>query len=288
MSPTRWDEAAHALPRRVLYGEHKTDVSPDPSRRPYSFLKIYTKVLGTQLEEALEISSSTNTLGATSKDIHRLRLYKLAMNASKAYLVNINYSQPRKSRSTKAGFYIAYAQNSLMSTDLEYEDHEMPYGSSEHSTIRITLNAKAPGTQLVEVGVYCSGILESSAPLQLLAITRLSVIKAPLVKTGGYDYGVANVQIVQRGHAPHTQRRLAWEWQGSGDKWPAWLPWSATTGPFSYFTLLVNGCWLGVAYCLEFPILDGDNVGSGVELEVRGHLFGGMPIIQPAVARITL
>lgn len=288
MSTTGWEEATHALPTRIMYWEHKVNVSPSPSQGPYSYLEIYTKVLETQQVENMKKYPLKDPPTITSKSMHRLRLYKLAMDAGEAHLVSVNYSRPRISRSVQVGFYIAYAPKLLPSTDLEYNDHEMPYGSSADSTIRTTLNAKAPGTQLVELGVYCSGILESSAPLQLLAMTRLSIVKMPFVKTGGYDYSINNLEIVQRGPAPHTQRRLAWEWQGCRDQWPAWLPWSATTGPFSHFTVSVDGRWLGVAHCLEFPLLDNDHVESDVELHVRGHVFGNMLTIRAVVARVTL
>ena len=288
MSTAGWEEAVRALPTIVMYGEHKADVSPPPTQRPNSFLEIYTKVLGTQLVGDMEEYPSINTPTITSESMHRLCLYKLAMDIGEPHLVSLNYNRPRISRSVQVGFYIAYAPELFNGSDLEYEDHEMPYRSSNYSTIRTTLNAKAPGTRLVGMGIYCSGILESSAPLPLLEMTRLSIVKMPFVEIGGYDYGLDDLEVIQRGQAPHTQRRLAWKWRGSPDQWPTWLPWSATTGPFSHFTITVNGRWLGVVHCLEFPLLESDQVESDVEVHVRGHLFGDMPTSRPVVARVTL
>lgn len=114
----------------------------------------------------------------------------------------------------------------------------------------MSLNYQGAENRLVEFGVYCEYSVEISQPLNLLQIERLVI--SPRHRPMDRDFTSYNVHVIRRGNDAYAGRRLAWQWQGENETWPEWMPWSKTTGPFSYFSISVEGREAGRSYCIEF------------------------------------
>ena len=130
-----------------------------------------------------------------------------------------------------------------------------------------------PGSHLVEIGVFCQDSLHEETR-EILRLESLT-IRTWQVQTQVFHIG--NLYGRQRQQGLNTGARLAWSWSNdSGIPWPAVLPWSATTGPFSHFTVTVNYDCIGLAYATEYPVNIGDwHDVDQIKVDIVGHLFGG-------------
>ncbi len=210
----------------------------------------------------------------------QLCLFKLSMPADGALQAVLRFGKPHVAGSAKVGLFAAYTVTGEQ--DLVYRYSEIPHNVSRDSH-RMSLDYQGDGICLVELGVYCERLVDVFQPLQLLRIERLVI--SPDHRQLDRDFAIYGIHAIQRGKGLDTERRLAWRWRGADDKWPEWLPWSKTTGPFSHFTISVQRREVGKAYCLEFPIRAEDiaeceGSGESVEVRISGTLFGGQEILS--------
>lgn len=181
------------------------------------------------------------------------------------------------------GFYAAYQE--IDCGKLEYRHHatspERPSASSVKAVTRymniteFRLQAPSTGYRLVEFGVFCQDCHFEESDLLLLTLRSLTIRS---YDESDYSFCVSGVTISQSGTGDDVEAQLVWRWEGSRERWPDGIPWSATTGPFSHFTIFIDDKEVGIAHSLEFPLRDEDHEASGdeeVAVSVRGHLFGG-------------
>ena len=271
MSVPDWEKASDGPQTRVLYGE----LPDEPPGAPGGII-VNTKVIGRDEKIAfLEMNSS----GSESRLRYRLCLFKLNMIANRSLAATIRFKCLEAVIGVALGFYMGYTVSD--SENLSY-DHvgllSSFLGQVQDKTIMLSF--PTAGSRLVEFGVYGMGLVEDPNPLALCRILNLTIKPESQVES---TWTVDHVRVVERGTSPYRDQRLAWNWSGSGCSEAACLPWSKTTGPFSYFDVMMDGKELGKAYCMEFPINSEDFhgcEGTRTEVIVRGRLFMGSEIIS--------
>lgn len=234
---------------------------------------VFTKVVGCRKDD----TSPGSFDHATS--LLRLCLFKLNMATNGTLEARLRFSKPHLAGSAKVGLFAAYTVTGEQ--DLVYRYSEIPRNISCDSH-RMSLDYQGNGIRLVEFGVFCERLVDVFQPLELLRIERLVI--SPNHRPLGRDFTIYDIHVIQRGKGPDTETRLAWRWQGADDRWPKWLPWSKTTGPFSHFTISVQRREVGKSYCLEFPVRAEDIEASEatderVEVQISGALFGGEEVL---------
>ena len=274
MSANEWERIGDGPESRYLYGKLGiSDVETFVQRT--SCVQIFTQVTGLKTASGAETTCLNDYLSLSPKFTHRLCLFRLAIDAEDTYLVTVNFNRTRQGRSASVGLYLAYNRATPGVSELRYEDRDLGYNVS---TANITTRARSGDFQLREVGVYCKGNFDSSEPSLLVEIARLVIRKKPLSESADHDFGLQNITIQDWGNGSHKHQRLMWKWRGSRSQWPIELPWSDITGPFSHFTVLSDKRVLGIAHCLEFPLLKEDFPSASEigNFNVIGHSFGGV------------
>ncbi|MCJ1477299.1 hypothetical protein MMC13_005970 [Lambiella insularis] len=292
LRPLFWaevEEAHSRLTTRVVYGAYEQIC--DDAQKFETFLTIYTSSTSDSNPEE-DTLSAFDELRPISTEIIRLCLYKVCVPVADGLSARLVYSKARESRNIDAGFYAAF--KSAIYSDTHYEYYRLPYISSTMSESCFKLARNTPSSTLTEIGVYCGGEIECLKPMRLLHLGRLSVLPIGLLDGGPYDFAVDSLRLISRGNPSNQQKRLAWDWHGKRETWPKAMPWSDVTGPFSHFTVSMDGSEIGQSAALEYPLKreelgkaskTGSNGGPGVmSFSVRGHCFGGLPLKRAALA----
>lgn len=266
MSVPAWEQAANRPPTRVLYGKLLDE--------PPGGLLVNTRIIGTD-----EKTTPSELWGLTPpKGRHcRLCLFKLNTLADGSLAATIRFKCLEASKDIALGFYLGY--NTPDSENICYIHVEISSPRlNRFQEKKIMLSFPNADSRLVEFGVFGLGMIEDPKPLALCLISNITIKPRNQEEP---SWIVDGVRVMERGSSPYHDRRLAWKWSGLGNSHPAYLPWSKTTGPFSYFNVMIGGKELGRAYCTEFPIHSEDFdecKGEGVEVIIRGRLFGGSEI----------
>ena len=241
--------------------------------QPLAGLTVNMKIIG--LDEKIA-SFASRSLRETHS---RLCLFKLNMLTDRSLAATIKFKSLGANMDIASGFYIGY---DIPDTDeLCFVYVEMsPFHPSQVLEKMIPLPFPTADSRLVEFGVYVynPGWIEDPKPLALYQILNIAIKPKDQVES---SWTIDGVGVIERGSPLNHDKRLAWKWSGSDCLDPAFLPWSKTTGPFSYFGVIVGGEELGRAYCTEFPIHGGDFdgcKGEGVDVVIRGRTFGGSEI----------
>lgn len=278
MTPSEWQRASTLTAVRVIYGE-LTDI---PSRG----LTLQTKWLG-KLREP-----QASSIDIPTEQVSRLCLFKVNMSADGSLEAHIMHKGDVMYVHADMGIYCAY--RSPISDVLEY--HQAPVDSRSYDLVDtvIALKSRTADARLVELGVYCSASLEILHPVTLRQITNVTIRPKEQPRAESIEWKIVNPHVIERGHARNRQKRLAWELReqnGRGSGPAHGLPWSKTTGPFSYFTVCSQERELGRAYCSEFCLQEDDfgkaeqnDQDAEVEVIVRGRLFGGGEVSSDPVS----
>lgn len=262
LSALAWEQASDGPPTRVLYGELQ-DQHPGG-------LIIYTKIIGT--------ARSVDWGSPSPRGTHyRLCLFKLNMLANESLAATIRSKGLEASLDVASGFYMGYnVPNSENLCYIHVETSSPRLNQVQDTTIKLSF--PTADSRLVEFGVFGLGLITDQKPLGLCQIFNLTIKPTDQAES---SWTIVGVRVMERGCSPDHGKRLTWEWRGSDESDPACLPWSKTTGPFSYFDVMIDQTELGRAYCMEFPIhredFDGCK-GEGAKVVIRGRLFGGSEI----------
>ena len=268
-----WQTLQQGPTEQILYGELHQD--------KISSLVVYTKALDIPNSDLGPKDAYCQQACVDSNLRLRMCLFKLRMPADGSLEAVLQYSKPQVTRSPKIGFFAAY-QTANEGLEYRYSEISCELSIGSH---RMSLGHAEVGSCLVEFGFYCDRQPDIFHQ-ELLIIKRLVISPAHVL--GDYDFDISNIRAAQRGKESCNERRLAWQWRGSYQTWPIWLPRSETTGPFSHFTILIERREVGKAYCLEFPVLPDDLQSLGVskekvEVQIVGSLFGGEKIVSEIV-----
>lgn len=243
-----------------------------------------------------EKSANHDPVAASSYDSSnffpsRLCLFKVNMKGDGSLHAIIGHVNARR-RSCTLGVYTAY--QSANAKRLEYKYHHLSLvrdanavvtGNRElEGTTTVHLWAEGAEARLVEVGIFCQETIYTQESKQILHLK--SFLIKPWRDEHQY-FTIKDIRTIQRGQVPNVETRLSWAWGfGNAQRLPG-LPWSATTGPFSHFTVIIDGQELGSAYCLEFPVLVEDCCGSDeVQVLIVGHVFGGGTASSPMATMV--
>lgn len=266
MSIAAWKQASDGPPTRVLYAEL-------PDETPGGLI-VYTKIIGMDQKSAPSESWGSRSPRGTD---YRLCLFKLNMLADGSLAATIRFKGLEASMDVASGFYMGYNIPDSENISYIHAGASSPCPNQVQDT-KIMLSFPTVDSRLVEFGVYGRGLIQDPKPLALCQILNLSIAPTSQAELPWNIYGM---RVTERGTSPDHKTRLMWKWSGSGDSNPECLPWSKTTGPFSYFDVIVGGKELGRAYCTEFPIhredFDGCK-GEAVQVVIRGRLFGGREV----------
>ena len=168
---------------------------------------------------------------------------------------------------------------------IETSEHEPFYGEDLRRQIQgFVLDKTNPNARIVELGIYCNTASYAGSPRGVLDLYGLVI--RPRIEPK-YTCSLMEPELYHRTSGKNKEQRLRWAWRGSKDKWPVGLPWSKTTGPFSFFTIMMEGKVLGQAHCLEYPLRPHDWLRKGKSIfrfTVQGHLFGGGAVFSSLVA----
>ena len=184
---------------------------------------------------------------------------------------------PRKSQKKRP----RKAEEMLDGEDLNQHTGEIAFKTLCVHAVVLDLGARDDRCRIVEIGVFYEDVTDPRPEGEFLRLYSL-VIRPKAFRD--VDWRIFNVKKIERRAGDHVSHRLSWEWQGSTTHWPAGLPWSDTTGPFSFFTIFIGGENTGRAYSLEFPIIAKDiehwTAGSEecIDVVVTGQIFGGKSI----------
>lgn len=268
MSVPAWEQSLKGPPTRVLYGEVLD--------KPAGGLIVTTEIIGTDENTALVKKWGSHPPERTK---HLLCLFKLNMLADGSLAATVKFKCLGGSMDVVSGVYMGYKIPNSEKLSYIHVDISSPLPDQlQDRTIKISFTTA--DSRLVEFGVYCLDPIEDPKPLALCQILSLTI--KPSNYTASF-WRIDSVRVTERFDSPDRDKRLAWQWSGSHNPDPARLPWSKTTGPFSYFDVMLGGKELGRAYCLEYPIhredLDGCE-GEEVEVIIHGRLFGGGEIVS--------
>ncbi|KAM0805257.1 hypothetical protein BDR22DRAFT_387215 [Usnea florida] len=268
MSIPDWEQASEGPQTRVLYGE-----LPD---EPPGGIIVNTKIIGKDKKMAFSEMISS---GSGTRARYRLCLFKLNMIANRSLAATIRFTCLEAVIGVALGFYMGYT---VSGSETLFYDHvgilSSFLGQVQDKTIMLSF--PTAGSRLVEFGIYGMSLVEDPNPLALCRILNLTIKPQSQVES---TWIVDHVRVVERSTSPYRDHRLAWDWSGSGCSEAACLPWSKTTGPFSYFDVMIGGNELGKAYCMEFPIHSEDFHGcedTRTEVIICGRLFGGGEVIS--------
>ena len=260
MSVPEWEQAPTRPQTRVLYGE----LVDEPSRG----IIVNTKIIG--------IDDKTVPFRAPSlQDTQsRLCLFKLNILGDRSPAATIRFKWLEPNIDVGSGFYMGYKNSKSEKLCYVHAGISSPRPNQIQEKT-IILSFPTAESCLVEFGVCFVGLIEHPKPLALCQILNLTIRPGTQAESSWTIHGV---RLTERGNAPDHDKRLAWRCSGSDDLKLTGLPWSTTTGPFSHFSVIVDGKECGRAYCTEFPIhcedFDGCK-GAMVEVFIRGRLFGG-------------
>lgn len=281
MTAAEWQKASTLPSVRVIYGKLMDF--------PLRGLTLQTKLLGKPREPLALFTDMP------SDQVSRLCLFKFNMSADGSLDAHMSHQGNPTYVDAEMGIYCAY--KGPFSDALEY--HQFPVESRHYDLVDtvITLESKIADARFVELGFYCSGSLKVWRPATLRQISHITIKPKEQSSAKPIAWSIVNPQVIEKGHAGHRQKRLAWELRAPNEQNSRpveGLPWSTTTGPFSYFIVSTQMRQLGRAYCTEFCLheadfseADEDEPDAEVEVIVRGILFGGGDVRSDPV-RISL
>lgn len=269
-STQKWQQSSQQSPQSVLCGQLVED--------PFNHLRVSIQSTGHKIKNAT-ISEENECL--LVKQIARLCLFKLNMPVDGTLEAILNFKCDRSNRTNSAGIYIALACKE--SETVKYIYIQTSFETQDNlQTMTINLDSTIINARLYEIGVFYEGNFDSTDSRPLFYICNI-VIKPKHEFVNSWN--IDSVRAIQRQAGSNIEKRLAWKWSGSRDMWPADLPWSNTTGPFSKFVIYVDGKELDESFCTEFPFRQDDPPGQrilddsdDVEIIVKGALFGGRTV----------
>ena len=250
-----------------MYGELENSSTPH--------LRIMTKMLSHLPEDIID-RRRHRLQHSQPTEMMRLQLFKLNMPADDTLEAHIKYECNQTCRLMDIGFFTTNETQKPIC--LEDKNNRLVYtGADEPCEIRFSLQSDNPEARVVGLGVYCTGPFRSNETLSLITVLSMT-IKSKAITDGAFNLG--DIRVVERGKSPKMEKRLAWSWRGSREGSVEGVPWSGTTGPFSHFVVHIDGKEVGVAYCLEFPLREGDCDLSRaksimIQARIEGVLFDG-------------
>ena len=233
-----WEASGANYPLQILFADLE---HPEQWDRKKCFLAVMRKIVGLT-------DSCTYFPGSTSL---YLPLFRFNMPGDDPLKCLIRFARTALDSNVKLGFYLAYQPPDFGATEFQYVT--APFGSpGELLTLTVGVCFPCQGARLIGIGVYCKA---ESSPWMTERLLDVSEIMVRPSKPPTDPPAIVRIAIRQRGQEPRNQKRLTWELEGPLVP-ERGVPFSRITGPFSCFSVAVNGHRIvGRAYCLEFPMV---------------------------------
>lgn len=239
-----------------------------------------------------------------TKDEWKIPLYKFDMPADGSLRLRMSYRDVSNTKQC-ASFYIVV---SGMTHSLDHSEH---HGSDHHLDVLIGVKDIASprsarleelgflskaidadvGTRLAEVDYICVQPVASLPSLPQLVFSRNNTPEAtppqnPQVGTLPKNHAIFNIRKISRDVGDMKHARLCWD-HTSNSYSSQGMPYSAITGPFSYFAIYVDDLFVGRAYVPEHALSASfmDHFAARkIPVQVKGIGFDGQELASANTA----
>ncbi|KAF2033490.1 hypothetical protein EK21DRAFT_58633 [Setomelanomma holmii] len=207
----------------------------------------------------------------------RLPLYKLDMHADETLRIEVACRTVQSIAGALTTLYLKYSSMDDPNSD------EIQYISIEDSGCVCTVTALVGGPNIAERGLrlkeigFCLGGSSSAGIVLVLEVFSISIVPTLLHQSPVHP-AVRDVRVKRCGEEDNEHVRLCWAYQGDDGPRDTRLPYSAITGPVSYFLIKVDDLRVGRAYALEYVLNDllvKELEGKEVKVEITGIAFDG-------------
>ncbi|KAF1835253.1 hypothetical protein BDW02DRAFT_578972 [Decorospora gaudefroyi] len=157
--------------------------------------------------------------------------------------------------------------------------HEIPPSdSTQKSTSSVEFST--PGSRVQGLGMYIRGLPNPAVgeTTKILEVLEIRIASKSPANPPPPSYLIRNVRFENRAQRAREHTRLCWDYDDR-EQMVKDVPYSHITGPFSHFSICVDGVRVGRAYALEHPlneILVERLAGKEVVVEVVGVSFDGL------------
>lgn len=228
----------------------------------------------------------TNELRSDCGTAYRLCLFKTNFSADTILEATICLTACPFAKGMSVGFYTACL--SPGSSKVDYVEHEIDCHEDLQTQSPVcTITGTKPDARIVELGISCRRFREVLEPIPLIYLHRILVQERSRAQ---HRWEIGDLKLVERLAGSYCEKRLSWNFEGVEEHWPKSLPWSTMTGPFSSFSIWIEGREIGQSHCLEFPIwpedcgVQGRTESSCINTQVKGRLFDGGIVLSAIVA----
>ena len=217
-----------------------------------------------------------------------LRLYQLAISCVQrqrlTFSYSINFPLPEL---VEFGLYISFLLDGK-TRGTEY----IPISptSSSWSTNDYDITILNQAAIINEVGFW-SNTIPLQSGLELLRCHSLRIVPVSIANIQ-VKCAIIKLQVVESSIGAERHKRLIWEWSSDRSTWPLELPWSPITGPFSHFSIYVNGDAVGISQSVAFPLnlaeceIMAKSGEEGTTFTIKGHCFADLKLFEPAIATL--
>ena len=224
-----------------------------------------------------------------SAECHLLRLFDLAIDVNQRLCVRLTYSSLLSEHFLGYGQFGLYISLSTTADLTKLELVDISTKSDSQPTLEYVVYPAPDVSQIHGVGIYYKG-LSPKEEVDLCYCHTLSIIPLQALDVAAESqYQIFNLELLDSTANGVRNQRLQWEWSGDPDQWPECLPWSKTTGPFSYFSVCQNGMHIGTSQSLAFPLRSEDfDRGTGEsKFTIEAFCFAGVDLQERAIASLT-
>lgn len=278
----------------------KTGASKFGASSELSVSKVYKQLPGKTrgLRHSLAIKLKQSSLNAShepsiAKRLHRLSLYNLNINYDKQLRLRLAYSVPESAIASDdflCGLYVSCA-NEFGSDRLEY----IPLNLQTHLVHPFTYDfgVPSPDSRITELGIYCTKQL-AVEDVELFSCHSLSIIPKDALLCPKPHFSICNFEVVEVEINFQNEKRLQWGWTGDRGDWHDCLPFSRLTGPFSHFSIALDGVEIGISQTLAFPLEERDvrqvlkGTADAVAFTVEGFCFADMTLHERPIVSVTI
>ncbi|KAF2688597.1 glycoside hydrolase family 85 protein [Lentithecium fluviatile CBS 122367] len=246
-------------------------------------------IMSQRLEDVLDESRlvieaySVLPLGDTESEVYErwLALFNLDMPADGTLLLTISYKCCLQLSMGSVSFYLKFTSGTHFLRLEESEDDHF-------QTLSVCIGSELGDTRrLEELGVHVRAPQLGHRNAQILELGKIRIVP----RTAGSVPSLVrleDVRLERRGEGEMEHRRLSWMYcdQREAECRAPSLPYSETTGPFSWFSVEIDGLSLGRAYATECTVAESlmkELRGKEVEVSIAGIGFDGEKLAGSSV-----
>lgn len=216
-----------------------------------------------------------------------LPLFDLDMSADGSLELQILCQSILQKADTHVSFYLRFTTGITFLDPMKSESG-WSVGGSIHAGIGLEATER-----LREIGVHLRAPRIDETPLTLAKIRCIRIVPTDSVQAESHC-SLDGIGIEKRGEGEEEHWRLSWEYHEENGITPppSGMPYSDSTGPFSYFWILVDGLKVGRVYAVECVLPNALvehslGQGQGIEVAITGYGFDGR-VLASAKRRLSI